>query len=361
LITWINPDHPEEEINDWVQEELGIPVHPAAIKHLKSSINDKTIPFPRLEKHEDYSLLENHEGYLFGIVYLPSNTTNPAAEFDVIVFLATHNHVVASIITRKDTDLEWGEIKTRIEDVNTDDTTSDGGQFILNLFSETVRLLLDDAKNIKKGIDDLLKSKENTPSEGYASLKELGQLSLPELLLENPKEISKKRRAILLNKLNKLATPFSIVTGEMNQMMRVAVETESILFKLSTDDEALDLKKDQDGKERELFSKDLEIYMADSWEQCRILVATLEEIKSLIKAVDNLTSHLSDEENAAAGRFTGAIASIMLLPTFIVGLYGQNFVSMPETDWAHGYLFSWGAIVFLTVVQILYFRHKKWI
>ena len=42
---------------------------------------------------------------------------------------------------------------------------------------------------------------------------------------------------------------------------------------------------------------------------------------------------LSAEEHEAAGRFTGAIASIMLLPTFIVGLYGQNFIEMPETDW----------------------------
>ena len=27
------------------------------------------------------------------------------------------------------------------------------------------------------------------------------------------------------------------------------------------------------------------------------------------------------------------IASILLLPTFIVGLYGQNFITMPELSW----------------------------
>ena len=31
------------------------------------------------------------------------------------------------------------------------------------------------------------------------------------------------------------------------------------------------------------------------------------------------------------------IASILLLPTFIVGLYGQNFVNMPELRWHYGY------------------------
>ena len=60
-------------------------------------------------------------------------------------------------------------------------------------------------------------------------------------------------------------------------------------------------------------------------------------------------------------RFTGAIASIMLVPTFIVGLYGQNFVNLPETSWEHGYIFSWGIIVLVTVGQVWYFRRRRWI
>ena len=31
------------------------------------------------------------------------------------------------------------------------------------------------------------------------------------------------------------------------------------------------------------------------------------------------------------------IASMLLLPTFIVGLYGQNFRSIPELHWGFGY------------------------
>jgi len=32
------------------------------------------------------------------------------------------------------------------------------------------------------------------------------------------------------------------------------------------------------------------------------------------------------------------VASVLLLPTFIVGLYGQNVKGVPEYSWAHGYL-----------------------
>ena len=39
------------------------------------------------------------------------------------------------------------------------------------------------------------------------------------------------------------------------------------------------------------------------------------------------------------------IASLLLVPTFIVGVYGQNFVDIPELKWHLGYAFSWGLIV----------------
>jgi Mg2+ and Co2+ transporter CorA len=70
---------------------------------------------------------------------------------------------------------------------------------------------------------------------------------------------------------------------------------------------------------------------------------------------------LNDDENVASNRFTGAIASIMLLPTFIVGLYGQNFDDMPETHWHYGYGFSWMVIVAVTVFQVWFFRRRKWL
>ena len=36
------------------------------------------------------------------------------------------------------------------------------------------------------------------------------------------------------------------------------------------------------------------------------------------------------------------IAALLLFPTFIVGVYGQNFDHMPELHWRFGYRLSWG-------------------
>jgi len=55
------------------------------------------------------------------------------------------------------------------------------------------------------------------------------------------------------------------------------------------------------------------------------------------------------------------VAAILLLPTFIVGLYGQNFQHhFPEIHWQFGYAWSWGLIVATTLAQLWFFRRKGW-
>jgi magnesium transporter len=56
------------------------------------------------------------------------------------------------------------------------------------------------------------------------------------------------------------------------------------------------------------------------------------------------------------------IASVLLLPTFIVGLYGQNFEHhFPELGWQWGYVWSWSLIVVTTIGQLVFYRRRGWI
>ncbi len=343
MISWIDFEVENYLLESWIEDSLGVKIHPAALDHLTNATTSNRLPFPRFEKHIDY---------LFGIIYIPSNTENPSADFDELNFVATHDHVIASVFRHPTSNLDWEKLKFQLGDIDTEDSTPDGGQFILNLFKETVGFLWDDANNIQTALEKEIETEIGSKKQKEQPIKQL---------THRGRELPRKERRDLLEKFNQLAPTLSIISGEMNQMMRIAVETESILQRLSTDDKKFDLQKDQSGAERELFSTELEIYLADTWELCRVLVATLEEIEASMEHVNQLVRALSDEENVAAGRFTGAIASIMLLPTFIVGLYGQNFVSMPETNWQHGYLFSWGAIIILTLSQIFFFRRRKWL
>jgi magnesium transporter len=71
-------------------------------------------------------------------------------------------------------------------------------------------------------------------------------------------------------------------------------------------------------------------------------------------------SKVANDQNEVMKRLT-LVASLALPPTFIVGVYGQNFDVMPELKWAHGYGFSWFLIVASTVGQIVYFKRKRWL
>jgi magnesium transporter len=53
--------------------------------------------------------------------------------------------------------------------------------------------------------------------------------------------------------------------------------------------------------------------------------------------------------------------AILLGSTLIAGIYGMNFVHMPELQWRYGYAYAIGIMGFITVVGFWYFRRKDWL
>jgi magnesium transporter len=71
-------------------------------------------------------------------------------------------------------------------------------------------------------------------------------------------------------------------------------------------------------------------------------------------------SKIANDQNEVMKALT-VVASMLLLPTFIVGLYGQNLKGIPELGWSFGYWWSWGLIVATSIAQFVFFRRKRWI
>jgi magnesium transporter len=112
----------------------------------------------------------------------------------------------------------------------------------------------------------------------------------------------------------------------------------------------------------EVFPHDVEIAFNSAYDKLLRAFDGLELSRDLIASVrDYLQAKIANDQNEVTKKLT-AIASLLLLPTFIVGLYGQNFRHhFPELGWQFGYLWSWGLIVATTIMQLIYFRRKKWI
>jgi len=111
----------------------------------------------------------------------------------------------------------------------------------------------------------------------------------------------------------------------------------------------------------ELFPRDVEISFGNAYDKFLRSSEALDGSRDSLAGVrDYLQGKISVDQNEVMKRLT-LIASLLLLPTFIVGLYGQNFVNIPELHWIWGYWWSWGWIIGTTIGQLVFFRWKHWI
>lgn len=128
--------------------------------------------------------------------------------------------------------------------------------------------------------------------------------------------------------------------------------------------EVVDGRVDIEGRTlftREVFPREVEQQFATTYDKLLRAAEGVEYARDLLSAArDYQQARVSIDQNEVVKRLT-AIASILLVPTFIVGLYGQNFVHTPEYHWRFGYAWSWFLILATTIGQIVYFRRKRWL
>jgi magnesium transporter len=112
----------------------------------------------------------------------------------------------------------------------------------------------------------------------------------------------------------------------------------------------------------EVFPHEVEIAFNSAYDKLLRAFDGLELSRDLINSTrDYLQAKIANDQNEVTKKLT-VIASLLLVPTFIVGLYGQNFRHhFPELAWRYGYLWSWGLIIVTTIAQLLFYRRKKWI
>jgi magnesium transporter len=111
-----------------------------------------------------------------------------------------------------------------------------------------------------------------------------------------------------------------------------------------------------------VFPHNVEIAFNSAYDKLLRAIDGLELSRDLIASVrDYLLAKIANDQNEVMKKLT-VIASVLLVPTFIVGLYGQNFrYHFPELAWRFGYAWSWGLILVTTALQLWFYRRKKWI
>ena len=123
---------------------------------------------------------------------------------------------------------------------------------------------------------------------------------------------------------------------DLREIRRTLTPTRDAVHKVL--DGRIELDDDRDEGTEELFPRDVEIAFSDAYDKLLRATEALESSRDSLAGVrDYLQGTIANDQNEVVKRLT-VIASLLLVPTFIVGLYGQNFRDMPELHWMLGLL-----------------------
>ncbi len=109
----------------------------------------------------------------------------------------------------------------------------------------------------------------------------------------------------------------------------------------------------------ELFPPEIEIRFVDTYETLVRATEELDVARDLLGVRDYYQAKIAEQQNEVAKTLT-VIASLVLVPSLIVGFYGQNFAGH-FGDWYWGLGISLGLILATTVVQLVLFRWRRWL
>lgn len=114
-------------------------------------------------------------------------------------------------------------------------------------------------------------------------------------------------------------------------------------------------------REVPVFQPEDIVYLQDVYDHVVRVADSLDVYRDLLSsALDSFLSVQSNNLNQVVKVLT--IASIILMSNaLIAGIYGMNFVFMPELQWRFGYFYALGLMVAVSLGLVLYFRHKKWL
>jgi len=110
-----------------------------------------------------------------------------------------------------------------------------------------------------------------------------------------------------------------------------------------------------------LVKETTKVYLRDVYDHTIQIIDTLETFRDIISGIlDVYLSSISNKLNEVMKVLT-IIATIFIPLTFIAGIYGMNFVYMPEIKWIYGYPVVLLLMLTVAVSMLIYFKKKKWL
>ena len=110
-----------------------------------------------------------------------------------------------------------------------------------------------------------------------------------------------------------------------------------------------------------LIGNKTRIYYRNIYDHLVRIETLIQGLRDLSDSV--LATHLSSLSNRISEvmKVLSVVAAIFLPLTLLVGIYGMNFVNMPELQWKYGYFVVWAVMALVAFLLVTVFKKRKWL
>jgi magnesium transporter len=114
-------------------------------------------------------------------------------------------------------------------------------------------------------------------------------------------------------------------------------------------------------REQPIFPRETHVYFQDVFDHLIRVADTIDTLRDMLSStMDAYLSVSGNRMNQVMKRLT-SVSTILMSVTLIAGIYGMNFIFMPELRWRFGYVFALLSMVVVGLALYVYLKKVKWI
>ena len=114
-------------------------------------------------------------------------------------------------------------------------------------------------------------------------------------------------------------------------------------------------------REQPIFPRETHVYFQDVFDHLIRVADTIDTLRDMLgSTMDAYLSVSGNRMNKVMKRLT-SISTILMSVTLVAGIYGMNFVLMPELRWRYGYVYALLSMVVIGLALYVYLKKIKWI
>ena len=114
-------------------------------------------------------------------------------------------------------------------------------------------------------------------------------------------------------------------------------------------------------REQPIFPRETHVYFQDVFDHLIRVADTIDTLRDMLSStMDAYLSVSGNRMNKIMKRLT-SVSTILMSVTLIAGIYGMNFVFMPELRWRYGYVFALLSIVGVGLALYAYLKKVDWL